>query len=124
MALDRLIPAPIDEKNIVSDWIYEMFDMGSCIVDGVTYVGFIGRVPAFCRTIENTANFMLPRSGLYTQEQMDSAFAQLDERLSVFIEDTNAYDDVVVKPLKGERLWYYTLLFYFKEKEKLDKNLF
>jgi len=37
----KLIPAPIDEKNVTSDWIEEMFDEQSALCGKQKYIGFM-----------------------------------------------------------------------------------
>ena len=38
----KLIPAPLDEKNVMTDWIGEIFDDYDCTYDGKrTYTGFV-----------------------------------------------------------------------------------
>ncbi len=38
----KLIPAPLDGKNVTTDWIEEIFDDGNCTYDGKeTYTGFV-----------------------------------------------------------------------------------
>lgn len=45
----KLIPAPIDEKNVTSDWIEEIFDDGNCTRGGRNMVtGFIGGSVCSC----------------------------------------------------------------------------
>lgn len=44
--VDKLIPAPLDNKNVMLDWWEEnMFDDGSYAFSGNTYLGFIAGVP-------------------------------------------------------------------------------
>lgn len=45
----KLIPAPIDGKNVTSDWIDEIFDDGNCTRGGRNMVtGFIGGSVCCC----------------------------------------------------------------------------
>ena len=37
----KLIPAPIDNKNVTQDWIEEIFDDGNCTWSGNKCVGFV-----------------------------------------------------------------------------------
>lgn len=44
--VDKLIQAPLDNKNVMLDWWEEnMFDDGSYAFSGNTYLGFIAEVP-------------------------------------------------------------------------------
>lgn len=43
--VDKLTPAPLDNKNVMLDWWEEnMFDDGSYAFSGNTYLGFIAGV--------------------------------------------------------------------------------
>lgn len=42
---NNLIPAPIDDKNITTDWIEEIFDGQCCCQNNGTYIGFIKGLP-------------------------------------------------------------------------------
>ena len=43
----RTIPAPIDNKNVTTDWICEVFDNGDFVMDDNRIFGFVSRQPAF-----------------------------------------------------------------------------
>ena len=45
MDYKNLIPAPIDDKNITTDWIEEIFDFDCAASNGKTYLGFINGLP-------------------------------------------------------------------------------
>lgn len=52
--VDKLIPAPLDNKNVMLDWWEEnMFDDGSYAVSGNTYLGFIAGVPVMATVKDN-----------------------------------------------------------------------
>ena len=42
---NNLIPAPIDDKNIITDWIECIFDGMCCCKNKDTYIGFINGLP-------------------------------------------------------------------------------
>ena len=45
----KLIPAPIDEKNVTTDWIAEIFDnCGDCVRSNKKFVGFVNDSVCFC----------------------------------------------------------------------------
>lgn len=48
-----LVPAPIDEKNITSDWIEEIFDDCNCTFSGNTVTGFINGAACTCTYQKN-----------------------------------------------------------------------
>ncbi len=51
--VESLIPAPLDNKNVMLDWWEEnMFDYGSYAVSDNTYLGFIAGVPVMA-TVKN-----------------------------------------------------------------------
>lgn len=51
--VDKLIQAPLDNKNVMLDWWEEnMFDDGSYAFSGNTYLGFIADVPVMA-TVKN-----------------------------------------------------------------------
>lgn len=50
----KLIPAPIDDKNVLTDWITEIFDDYDCTSDGYRmFTGFILDSACSCRIIGN-----------------------------------------------------------------------
>ena len=51
---NSLVPAPIDNKNVMLDWLEEnMFDDGSYAFSGNTYLGFIAGVPVMATVKDN-----------------------------------------------------------------------
>ena len=52
--VDKLTPAPLDNKNVTLDWWEEnMFDDGSYAFSGNTYLGFIAGVPVMATVKDN-----------------------------------------------------------------------
>lgn len=51
MDYKNLIPAPIDDKNIMTDWIEEIFDFDCAASNGETYLGFVEGKPIRCDII-------------------------------------------------------------------------
>lgn len=50
----KLIPAPIDEKNVTSDWIEDVFDNQSCVWgEKKSAVGYIDKQPVVAAWSEN-----------------------------------------------------------------------
>jgi len=58
----NLIPAPIDEKNVTSDWIAEIFDNYGdyCIMNGNKCVGFVKDSVCTCMYIDNHIIWYFP----------------------------------------------------------------
>lgn len=48
--MKKLIPAPVDGKNILTDWIEDMFDLGRslCNIPETIVIGFVNDKPASC----------------------------------------------------------------------------
>lgn len=86
----KLIKAPIDEKNITSDWIQDVFDNFNCVQCGEKYAGFINGVPAWCEIHDNFISWEL-----CGDEGIERAFGILKYRLAQF--DNENPDDIVVK---------------------------
>lgn len=50
----NLIPAPIDEKNVTSDWIGEIFDnYGDYVMCDNKFTGFVKGTVCYCEYINN-----------------------------------------------------------------------
>lgn len=49
----NLIPAPIDNKNVMEDWINDVFDNGDCTEDRKRIIGFIDHSPAMASWHDN-----------------------------------------------------------------------
>lgn len=81
----NLIPAPLDEKNVMTDWIMEIFDnYGDCVCNGKQYVGFVSNVPVYARYYGNTIVWMV----IYTISP-DHTISVLQSRLKEH-EDTES----------------------------------
>ena len=122
MARTELIPAPIDEKNITSDWIYEMFDLGDVVEDNGYYLGFVNHVPLTCMVRGNMADFLVPHSVFHSHEQRDSAISKLKDGAQRIIDECESNGIIVKKDVSRIGVWRVMLLFYFKEEQ--DNNLF
>lgn len=50
----KLIPAPIDGKNVTTDWIEEIFDnCGDCVRNGNKFTGFVKGSVCCCQHLSN-----------------------------------------------------------------------
>lgn len=41
------IPALINEKDVMTDWVQDVFDSGSCVTSGCQALGFINEHPVY-----------------------------------------------------------------------------
>ena len=55
-----LIPAPIDNKNVTTDWIEEIFDFQTCVWNKKTAVGFIDNEPVIVSWENNILLWSFP----------------------------------------------------------------
>ncbi len=62
MGYNNLIPAPIDGKNIITDWIEAIFDGQCCCQNNCTYIGFIKGMPIKADINDNQIYWSLLRS--------------------------------------------------------------
>ena len=79
-----LQPAPIDEKNVTSDWIEDVFD--DCVECGHSMVGYINGIPVFAhwqdhfltwevvgtKEIQETSNELKRRLAEYEKDEDSS----------------------------------------------------
>ena len=89
----KLIKAPIDGKNISTDWIDCIFDGGNFCWTSGKYVGFIKDVPVICEYWSNIINWEL-----FGDEKIPEALAELKKRLNQFDESDNEH--LVIKNLE------------------------
>ena len=78
---ERLIPAPIDEKNITSDWIEDIFD--NCCFGGKgnnIYVGFIKDCVVLCEYHGNVINWKVESECFNGKDERENAFNELKKR--------------------------------------------
>ena len=92
---ERLIPAPIDEKNITSDWIEDIFD--NCCYGGKKnniYVGFIRDCVILCEYHNNIINWKVESECFNGKSAREDAFNELRKRLEILDKEN---DGLVVK---------------------------
>jgi len=84
MDYNNLIPAPIDGKNITTDWIEEIFDGQCSTSNGKTYLGFVKDLPIRCDIIENALcwQFLVP-TDWWHRDVVIPAMEELTKRLQV-----------------------------------------
>jgi hypothetical protein len=56
----KTIPAPIDEKNVCTDWIEEIFDYQSCLRYKKRAVGFVDEEPVIASWEGNLLTWKFP----------------------------------------------------------------
>lgn len=79
----KLIPAPLDGKNVTRDWICEIFDNYDCILGGKhdeIYSGFVSERPTNCYIYGNQVYWHIDKyaCGIFV---LDDAYKELIRRL-------------------------------------------
>lgn len=78
----NIIPAPLDDKNVMTDWIEEVFDWQSALFRKNKCVGFIFNCPALATWRDNVLTWS------FICGEIKTAQNELIERLKVY-EDAN-----------------------------------
>ena len=73
---EKLTPAPLDEKNVTTDWIDDIFDDSSCTCNGSTYTGFVKDSVCSCLVGSNTIIWKIDKD--YAKDAMQS-YKELQE---------------------------------------------
>lgn len=110
----KLIPAPIDEKNVTSDWIEDVFD--DCVRNGDKFVGFIGECVVMCECRNYYIDWKVEQEcfNRQTSKRMET-FTELKKRLKNMDEEDQ---NIVVKYLPfGEGVTALTQQFYFRDED-------
>lgn len=76
----ELIPAPIDEKNVSSDWIEDIFDNNLGIGCGKSAVGYIANLPVY---VAWNSNYVVWKIIIGGDELLD----EIERRLAAYEED-------------------------------------
>ena len=117
----KKVPAYIDEKNVTTDWIEEVFDDHQCVCGGncgCTFVGFVNSCVVLANVSRNHIGWQIVQ-GQYTESEVKETYDILIERLKELDDPDN--DNI------GIYCEYYELLkhdgfveqsFYFKEEVK------
>lgn len=93
METRRLIPAPVDDKNITTDWIEEVFDDQSALRSKHGFMGFIADVGVVCYINGNKLQWMLIHGGYHDSENdRRKALDTLYKRLQEKDKDNEEYD--------------------------------
>lgn len=90
METRKLIPAPIDGKNITTDWIEEVFDYQSAVCNKSCYLGFVNDYPCKCVIIDNKLywSFVITYT-ICTDADMHNAMRELIKRLKEIDKDND-----------------------------------
>lgn len=76
----RKIPAPIDEKNVCTDWLDSVFDGVNMIQNGRQAVGFINDAPIYVYWSYNTITWRCVEGG----GDYEAIIREIKSRLSEF----------------------------------------
>lgn len=85
------IPAPIDGKNVCTDWIADVFDSLDCIINGNEAVGFINGAPVY---VTWSGNSMCWRAVTHSVNDYAETVAELKRRLEEFGNDDGLVSEV------------------------------
>lgn len=78
---EKFIPAPLDDKNVMTDWIEEVFEFGSGLFHMGQWIGFVLGCPVLATWRENVLTWSFIRG------EIKAAQKSLIERLKVYEED-------------------------------------
>lgn len=113
---ERLIPAPIDEKNITSDWIEDIFD--NCCFGGKEnniYVGFICDCVVLCEYHDNIIKWKVESECFNGKSERENAFNELRKRLETI--DKESFDLAVKYSPFDKDVTCLTQSFFFKDED-------
>lgn len=105
----KLIAAPIDEKNVTSDWIETIFDYFNIVVGGKrnnTYLGFVDDVPVIAEINANHIKWSSINGNMP---------AMLEIRLKEYETDADELNLFSVIEKEGNNVIFQS--FYFKEED-------
>lgn len=75
----NLTPAPIDNKNVMEDWINDVFDNGDCTEDRKRIIGFIDHSPAMASWHNNVLIWTFYEEGWLDRQ---NSIKELKKRLA------------------------------------------
>ena len=99
---EKLIPAPIDDKNVMTDWIEEMFDDGSCITDynHNRIIGFIEQCPVLVKWYRNRIEWKFVDRDNDNSKGVDSLWKKLEKKAKAnpeLIQDPSVIGDGIAQ---------------------------
>lgn len=98
----KLIPAPIDEKNITTDWIEDIFEFSSCAQNGNKYVGFINDAPVMCVVEGNSLIWKLITNYSFSWhiqpalEELEKRLRVVDDNDRIHVDYTKSHDGTMI----------------------------
>ena len=102
----ELIPAPIDGKNVSTDWIQDVFDNQSCVCNRDMMIGFINDAPML---VTWSSNILLWKFPIATSIEDSGDLAVLRDRLKIYEEDPDnkfvTKDSIVGNLLMQKYYW-------------------
>jgi len=102
------IKAYIDEKNVCTDWIEDVFDRSERVWNGEQVLGFVNGSPVYAWYKDNMIAWQLVVDGLKSEDVIN----ELKSRLMEFEDpESNLYSEMYV--LKNAILQH----FYFKDED-------
>ena len=111
MTMNKPIPAPIDNKNVMRDWIEEIFDLCNCVWDGNKYVGFVKGSVCCCTYSENIIFWKI------IEEFSKCAQLSYDE-LKRRLHELDNDEGLVIKYHESQKHEYQLVqMFYFKDEQ-------
>lgn len=79
---EKLIPAPIDDKNVMTDWIAEVFDDSFCVADykNNQILGFIELCPVHVKWYRNRLEWHFVDHQVDNKSAIDFLTKKLEEK--------------------------------------------
>ena len=104
---NSLIPAPIDGKNILTDWIEDVFDnYGDCVRNGNKFVGFVKNSVCCCQHLNHHLFWHIDKDfAVNAKESWDELIRRLKEKDSP--ELVVKYDESMKKELMLMQSFYF-----------------
>lgn len=105
----KLIPAPIDEKNVCTDWIEEVFDNLRHVESGKQAVGFVNDAPVYVSWYENQMTFLVVEHHINRYEETRDEIAKRLKEL--FIGEDDAPSGLNVRLTTGRNFVHVRFFF-------------
>lgn len=87
------IKAPLDEKNVTTDWIEQIFDGLNCVQNGCQMVGFVNECVVDCSWFDNTLQWR-------AHDNKKETLNEIKKRLMEFEQDDSyspeVYSDIYI----------------------------
>lgn len=103
----KTYPAPIDGKNVTTDWIEDIFDMADFTRDGKCMVGFVSHYPVLVAWSDNYIVWQAVLGGENCLDVLEKRLALFeDEESDIYSERKRVANNLILQS------------FYFKEDEE------